>query len=30
VFRFTLRRFEREWTPLEEEIEFVTAYLDVE
>ena len=30
VFRYTLRRSEREWTPLEEEIEFVKAYLEVE
>ena len=30
VFRYTLRRSEREWTPLEEEFEFVKAYLDVE
>ena len=30
VFRYTLRRSEREWTPLEEEIEFMKAYLEVE
>ncbi len=30
VFRYTLRRSEREWAPLEDEIEFVRAYLDVE
>ena len=30
VFRYTLRRSEREWTPLVDEIEFVTAYLEVE
>jgi LytS/YehU family sensor histidine kinase len=30
VFRFTLRRMDREWVRLEEEIEAVRAYLDVE
>ncbi len=30
VFRYTLRRSEREWAPLEDEFEFVRAYLEVE
>jgi two-component sensor histidine kinase len=30
VFRYTLRKAENEWVRLEEEIEFVTAYLRVE
>jgi signal transduction histidine kinase len=30
VFRFTLRRMDREWVRVEEEIEAVRAYLDVE
>ena len=30
VFRYTLRRSETEWVRLEEEIEFITAYLRVE
>ena len=30
VFRYTLRRSENEWTLLEEEMEFVRAYLEVE
>src|SRR5262249_46906791 len=30
VFRFTLRRMDREWVRLEEEMEAVRAYLDVE
>jgi two-component sensor histidine kinase len=30
VFRYTLRKSENEWVRLEEEIEFVTAYLRVE
>src|SRR5207245_1119876 len=30
VFRYTLRKSETEWVRLEEEIEFITAYLRVE
>jgi signal transduction histidine kinase len=30
VFRYTLRKSEKEWVRLDEEIEFVTAYLEVE
>jgi signal transduction histidine kinase len=30
VFRYTLRRSEREWVPLDEELEAVRAYLDIE
>lgn len=30
VFRHTLRRSDSEWTPLEQELAFATAYLDVE
>jgi signal transduction histidine kinase len=30
VFRYTLRRSDREWVRLEEELDFVRAYLDVE
>ena len=30
VFRYTLRRSESEWAPLEEEMEFARAYLEVE
>jgi hypothetical protein len=30
VFRYTLTRAETEWVPLEEELEFVEAYLEVE
>lgn len=30
VFRYTLRKSENEWTPLAEEIDFVTAYLRIE
>ncbi|MDP1572579.1 MAG: histidine kinase [Vicinamibacterales bacterium] len=30
VFRYTLRRSESEWAPLDQEIAFVQAYLDVE
>ena len=30
VFRYTLRKSENEWVRLDEEIEFVTAYLRVE
>ena len=30
VFRYTLRRSESEWSPLEEEMEFARAYLEVE
>lgn len=30
VFRYTLRKSDNEWTPLAEEVEFVTAYLRVE
>ena len=30
MFRYTLRRSEREWAPLEDEFEFVRAYLEVE
>jgi len=30
VFRYTLRRSENEWAPLEEEMEFARAYLEVE
>ena len=30
VFRYTLRKSENEWSPLAEEVEFVTAYLRVE
>jgi signal transduction histidine kinase len=30
VFRYTLRKSEKEWVPLREEIEFVAAYLQVE
>lgn len=30
VFRYTLRRSEKEWVLLEEELDFVRAYLDVE
>jgi two-component system, LytTR family, sensor kinase len=30
VFRYTLRRSEEEWVRLEDEIEFIRAYLDVE
>jgi signal transduction histidine kinase len=30
VFRYTLRKSEKEWARLEEEMEFVTAYLGVE
>src|SRR6185369_16453937 len=30
VFRYTLRKSEKEWVALEEEVEFVSAYLQVE
>jgi hypothetical protein len=30
VFRYTLRRSEREWVPLDEELEAVRAYLEIE
>jgi LytS/YehU family sensor histidine kinase len=30
VFRYTLRKSEKEWVRLDEEVEFVTAYLQVE
>ena len=30
VFRYTLRRSEQEWAPLEQELAFARAYLDVE
>lgn len=30
MFRYTLRKSDNEWTPLGEEIEFVTAYLRIE
>lgn len=30
VFRHTLRRSDNEWTPLDQELAFATAYLDVE
>lgn len=30
VFRYTLRKSEKEWVPLAEEVEFITAYLQVE
>ncbi len=30
VFRYTLRRSESEWSPLEDEMEFARAYLEVE
>ncbi len=30
VFRYTLRKSEQEWVPLDEEVEFVRAYLRVE
>jgi anti-sigma regulatory factor (Ser/Thr protein kinase) len=30
VFRYTLRRSEKEWVLLDEELDFVSAYLDVE
>jgi signal transduction histidine kinase len=30
VFRYTLRKSEKEWVPLREEVEFVAAYLQVE
>ena len=30
VFRYTLRKSDHEWTPLGEEVEFVTAYLGIE
>jgi signal transduction histidine kinase len=30
VFRYVLRKSDREWAPLAEEVEFVTAYLHVE
>jgi two-component sensor histidine kinase len=30
VFRYTLRRSEKEWVRLDEEIEFITAYLRIE
>jgi signal transduction histidine kinase len=30
VFRYTLRKSENEWSPLSEEVEFVTAYLRIE
>jgi len=30
VFRYTLRKSEKEWVPLREEVEFIAAYLQVE
>jgi len=30
VFRYTLRKSEKEWVPLREEVEFIVAYLQVE
>jgi signal transduction histidine kinase len=30
VFRYTLRKSEKEWVPLREEVEFIEAYLQVE
>jgi signal transduction histidine kinase len=30
VFRYTLRRSEQEWAPLDQELDFAQAYLDVE
>ena len=30
MFRYTLRRSETEWTPLDQELAFAQAYLDVE